>query len=269
MTKDEAIDKVRALLALANSTNEHEAANAAAAAAGIMARHRIEADMLIEAERADDECAEAFEMNADLAAEREHERMPSWYWALAWGIADANGCRPWPRWLPTKLASAGLHRAQRVTFVGRPADAAASRYMLDAIANEVDRLAVEYVKRHPGGRSRALGKAFRLGCSQTIARRLRTVARETADVVRRELAAAGDTAGIARLETALVRQGSDAGALDAFLASGGVKYGTPRAPTFSSRDGFAAGKVAGESVRLTGGSAALNAGARALGKGRG
>lgn len=256
MTKDEAIEKVRALLALASSNNEHEAANAAARAAAIMERHRIDAAMLIEAEHEADVEAEAFSMNRDILADRDHDRLPAWYWGLAWGIATANSTRP-------------RRGTGRVYFVGRPSDAAASVYMLNAIANDVDRLAAAYVAAHPGRRSRAIGKAFRLGCSRTIAVRLGKVRRETADTIRGELVAAQDTAALVRLDSALARQVADAAALDAFLESGGVKYSKARKLSVSSPESYRAGAEAGKTVRLAGGAASLGAGARALPPGRG
>lgn len=258
MTAADAIAKVRALLALANSANEHEAANAAAAANAIMARYRLDAAMLAEAEQAADVAAEVepepFRANHDAAAEREHDRMPTWYWALAWGVATANRCKP---------RSDGA----RVYFLGRPSDANAARYQLDAIANDVDRLAAAYVGRHPSHRRRALGKAFRLGATRTIADRLRTVADETAAAMRRELA--GDQRALVRLDGAIARQAADAEALGAWCEDHGFTYSRPRRAVVSSREGYLAGKAAGEGVRLAGGAASLGTGPRALGKGRG
>lgn len=202
MTKTEAIERVRHLLALANSENEHEAANAAAVAATIM------------------------------------------------------------------LADVGLHRTQQIGFIGRPSDAACAAYMLDAIANDVDQLAARHVAK-AGRRARAAGKAFRLGCAHTIAHRLAAVTQQTDDTIRGELTAAGDSTALARLDTAIARRETDAKRLDAFLASNGIEYGSARAVTVSSRDSYDAGKRAGESVRLAGGSAALGTGARALPAGRG
>ena len=45
-TKDKMVDRVRKLLSLANSANEHEAAAAAAQAADLMVQFEIEAAML-------------------------------------------------------------------------------------------------------------------------------------------------------------------------------------------------------------------------------
>ena len=257
MTKTEAIDKVRKLLALANSANENEAAAAAGRASDIMERHRLDAAMVAEAEQRDVEHEEAFSMNEDQPAERAHARMPAWYWALAWAIAEANRCKPRQR-----VAVSQGKRA--VTFAGRPSDAAAARYMLDALANETDRLGSEFVARHNASRSRAVGKSFRLGCAAAIAERLQASVADTTSKVRAELRAADDQQALVRLDHAIARRTHDAARLDAFMASNGVRYRSAGAATVSSAAAFAAGGAAGQSVNLRGGVASLGAGARAL-----
>lgn len=257
MTKLEAIDKVRKLLALANSANENEAAAAAARAADIMERHRLDAAMLAEAEQRETEREEeAFSMNEDIRGERDHARTPTWYWTIAWGVAEANRCKP--RRVP-------LGEGRRaVTFAGRPSDAAAARYMLDALANETDRLGSEFVARHSASRSRAVGKSFRLGCAAAIAERLQASVADTTSKVRAELRAADDQQGLVRLDHAIARRTSDAARLDAFMASNGVRYRSAGAATVSSAAAFAAGGAAGQNVNLRGGVAAVGSGARAL-----
>lgn len=258
MTKTEAIEKVRKLLALANSANENEAAAAAGRAADIMERHRLDAAMVAEAEQRDVEREEAFSMNEDQPAERAHARMPAWYWALAWAIAEANRCKPRQR---VAVAQGGK---RAVTFAGRPSDAAAARYMLDALANETDRLGSEFVARHNASRSRAVGKSFRLGCAAAIAERLQASVADTTSKVRAELRAAGDQQALVRLDNAIARRTHDAARLDAFMASNGVRYRSAGAATVSSAAAFAAGGAAGQSVNLRGGVASLGTGARAL-----
>lgn len=259
MTKTEAIEKVRKLLALANSANEHEAAAAAGRAADIMERHRLDAAMVAEAEarETDREDAEAFSMNRDTSADRTHARTPTWYWTLAWGVAEANRCKPHH-----------VHVARgrcAVTFAGKPSDAAAARYMLDALAREVDRLAVAYVARHQGSDiARSAGKSFRLGAAAKINKRLRESMAETTEAVRGELTAAQDECGLARLDTAIARRESDERRLDAFLESNGVRYRSASRASVSNADAFRAGAKAGAGVRLSGGTAALGHGARAL-----
>lgn len=256
MTKTEAMDKVRKLLALANSANEHEAANAAARAAQIMERHRLDAAMLADAEQRQIEEDEAYERNQDIPAARAHVRMPPWYWSIAWSVAKANRC------MPRSYDSAGSKR--RVTFMGRPSDARAAVYMLDAIANEVDRLGREYVSRLDRGAPRSAGKSFRLGAARTISQRLDASARETDTAIRGELRASGDEAGLVRLDRAIALRKSDADRLRAWAKDHGVTYRTGSGGTVSNAGAYQAGAKAGHSVRLRGGAASLGTGARAL-----
>lgn len=254
MTNDKAIEKVRQLLALANSSNEHEAANAAARAAEIMERHRIDASMVAEAEQREDEREEALEMNTEIRAERVHKRMPTWYWTLAWAVAQANRTKP---------RVVYQRDTQAVTFVGKPSNAAAARYMLDAIANDVDHLAEVFVDKI-SHRTRSAGKAFRLGCAVTIDNRLKRVAQETTESIRGELQAASDESGLARLQTAIAKRDDEARELDQFLRANNVKYYSGGSTSISNGAAYRAGQQAGHSVRLSGGTAALGTGARAL-----
>jgi hypothetical protein len=276
LTTQEAIDKVRKLLALSQSNNEHEAAAAAARAAAIMESHRLDEAMLLEAERRDDETddkREGFAINVDMPAERTTKQTVTWYWALAWSVAKANRCMP--RYHYGK-------GGKQVVFAGRPADAAAARYMLDAIANDVDQLAARFVRTgnvrmrttyHADGTrttarmSRAAGNSFRLGCVSTIGERLRSTASEAAAARRKSLQAAGDETGLVQLDNALARMGDDATVLRAWLKAQGCTYTKGSGTKISSADAYRAGQAAGRNVRLTGGSAAVGSGARALKRG--
>lgn len=261
MNTAEAIEKTRKLLALANSANEHEAAAAAARAAEIMERHRITAAMVADAEQCEMEREEAFAMNDDIVTDRTHARTPRWFWVLAWGVARANRCMPRHRYI---MGSGGRYG---VTFVGRPSDAAAARYMLDAIARDVDRLGSAFVANLGKRAPRAAGKSFRLGAARTISERLDASAAETASQIRGELAAAGDQQGLVRLDRALVKRADDVKRLEQWAKGEGLKYTTARAATVSNADAYQAGKTAGANVNLRGGVAALGTGVRALAAG--
>ena len=250
LTKEQALDKVRKLLALSKSSNENESAIAAARAARIMEDYRIDAAMLLTAE---DE-REQFSMNADNLAARASRTQVKWYWALAWAIANTSRCKPW------YVFREGLYR---VSFVGRPSDSTACRYMLDAISNDVDQLAATFVRKHRyEANHRALSNSFRLGCVRTIQNRLEATSREAATARRQELS--GNTQALAQLCTALARLDQDDTALKVWLEDNAGKYRTPRPVSVSSIDAYQAGRTAGHSVRLSGGSAAIGSGSRAL-----
>ena len=83
------LERVRRLLALATSSNVHEASSAAAAAQALVARHRLEAwvaaAQVVEADP--DPITDARESPLDRA-----RRQRPWKVALACALADANGC---------------------------------------------------------------------------------------------------------------------------------------------------------------------------------
>lgn len=259
MDASSAVDKVRKLLALANSKNEHEAANAAARAAQIMERYRLSAAMLAQAEQREDE-AEPFSTNSDIRAARAHIRMPTWYWQLAWSIAGANRCKPWTHDHP-------MTGKRRVTFLGRPSHARAAAYMLDAIANEVDRLGREYVAEIRPERRRSAGKSFRLGCIMTIDERLEESAESTEAEIRAELSKAGDESGLVRLDSAIAERAREVEDLERWAKSRGMGYKSRGAPGESLTSAFLAGREAGHDVRLSGGTSSIGTGAKALPKG--
>ena len=262
---DRAVERVRQLLALAKSSNEHEAAAAAATAAKIMEAHRIDEAMIAAAEKREHQSDDGFSLGADNVAARAYKTTVRWYWGLAWGIATANRCMP--HFLFVRARSSVGSRIQtkkRVAFAGKPSDAAACRYMLDAISNDVDRLADAFVEANRYGtfRSkslRSIGNNFRLGCAARICQRLDTIANEAAAEKRRQLS--GSTAALVRLDDALRLLDEQNDRLKEWLAEQQITYKNGRKPAAAViADAFMAGFRAGETVRLQGGRAELDEG---------
>jgi hypothetical protein len=222
------VDRLRKLLALTRSSNQHEAAAAAARAAELMAEHQVHTAMLEQAERApvDEQCID------------ENGRAVNWKGILASGIAYSFGCAMFWR----SDYDTG-HRRSRIMIVGRPDDVAAVRYTYAYLCNELDRLAdVEWRENtlFTHG-ARRFKNAFRVGAARTIAGRLHETRDQT--LAKRHLQADPAT------ERALISIARDRAELDAFLAR--LNLRTRSAPVVSSGFGLQAGIAAGRHVDLS------------------
>lgn len=155
MTRTEMLEKVRKLLALAGSDNEHEAAAAAARAASIMERYEIEAADL---GNLDDEPEEIEETTFD-----DHGgRLTRWRAVLASILAQASGC-------------AVYTVGGRIQIVGKPSDVERAGILFRYCREEIERLAI----RHARGQGRAYANAYRHGCVSAIGTSIRQEAAKT------------------------------------------------------------------------------------------
>lgn len=244
------LDRVGKLLRLAESANDNEAANAAAAAQRLMSEHSITIEMLGDADETDEGAVRDRGPMGQWDA-LEERRRSAWRWSLAWGIAKANGCKPWRR----------IARNGRLvqTFIGRESDGKTCAYLYRYLVIEIDRRA----KLH-GGRGRSWILAYRKGIVTTLAKRLANARDEAADRMR---AAADTSTALVRVNDAIARIEIAGEQAAVYMGDAGLKYGRARASTVDSR-GYAAGRADGRTVSL-GGSAALGAGAKAAVRGGG
>lgn len=147
------LDRVRKLLSLAgNSTNEHEAALAAARAAALMERHEIhEAEL-----RALDEAAQIRtpEPMGELKATEDRGKRVAWHLTLAQGVSRKLHCHYYTR-------------NGSISFFGRLSAIQGASYLLAFLIAEVERLAKQAELT-----GKAEHNAFKLGCAQRIAHRL-------------------------------------------------------------------------------------------------
>lgn len=245
MSHDKIIDRIRKLLALSKSTNEHEAAMAAGQAADLMLKHEIEEAALSDA---GDEPEHVTDETLDTG-----KQTVSWKSAVANGLCQSFGCRSYH------------HKRSGVShtlIVGQPSKLATVRYMYAYLVAEIGRLADEaYGAEHrecaksrvPAPSARAWKNAFRLGAAHVIYTRLVAQRKETHAAAR--LAGQGTA-------LAVVKQGEVA--VERYLKRKAPKLRAAPAPRYVSRDGFAAGKDAGADVSLGGGHG-LSAGTKQLG----
>ena len=145
-----ALDRVRKLLALSKSSNEHEAAQAAALAQRIMEEHRLSMAML-DASGAGD-APMVWDDPLDSGG-----RMGTWRIRLALAVANTNGCEI------ISIRGGGV----TLRVVGRASDATTVRYLYAFCVRAIDGLAKQYA-----GRGAPWLNNYRAGCVDTIGARL-------------------------------------------------------------------------------------------------
>ncbi|MHB8829220.1 MAG: DUF2786 domain-containing protein [Syntrophales bacterium] len=151
------IEKIKKLLALANSSNEFEAALAATHAQRLLSEHNLGmAD--IEASHKPDK-ADKIEMEAT-------KILPKWVRHLSAGVCNAFDCQ-------------AVHNATKgiMTFIGVGADAQVAAYTFTYLDRTVRKLCSTYMKSHVSdtitGRKRELRRqSYYLGAVSTITVRL-------------------------------------------------------------------------------------------------
>lgn len=156
------IEKVQKLRKLARSTNEHEAAAAAAAADRLIQEHglveaQLQAEGKVEAEP-------VAEDKDPLTVWR--GRAPTWQRQLASGLTRHYDCAAYLGWdyrHPTSTGGPGL----RHNLIGRASDVAAVRYMYGWLSVEIERLA----QTHKGS-GRSWLDSFRRGAVQGVLNKL-------------------------------------------------------------------------------------------------
>lgn len=151
-----ALAKVRKLLALATSSNPHEAALAAARAQALVAAHRLEAWLAAEHAVEDDPDPIADGRDAPLETAR---RVRKWKVALASALADVNDCVAY-----TLLTDSG----EAIALIGRARDREAVAALWEWLVKQIEWLSAT----HGAGRSRQWHEAFRIGVVDEVARRL-------------------------------------------------------------------------------------------------
>lgn len=151
------IEKIKKLLALSNSCNEHEAALAAAHAQRLLAEHNLAMEDIETARKPD---------KADMVETTTAKTMPKWLRHLTAGVSKAFDCQ------------AIHHPANgKLTFIGVGADVQIAAYTYNYLDRSVRKLCGSYMKQHDTasitGRHRELMRqSYYLGAVSTISRML-------------------------------------------------------------------------------------------------
>lgn len=250
-------DRIRKLLNLSRSANEHEAAAAAARAAALMAEHEITEAMVAERDtsRPDADVAPP-EAIIESGRNPDRTRRVAWQEVIASALGRSLDCE-------TYLWNG------RLCVMGRESNVRTWEYTRDYLWSEVNRLA-DAAWLTNGADLAAVGQvprqwkaAFRLGAADTIAARLQQAKRER-EAQRRTLAIeagerlglpSGDTVqstALALVDRALARVDADRKAVrEAFQIK--TKGWRASASIGAGRrgSGYGAGREAGKSVSLS------------------
>lgn len=230
------IDRVRKMLAVSRSDNEHEAALAAQRAAAMMDEyHLTEAQLRVE------DTSRAAEEIKSMALPDSTRKRVAWKEHIAMGVAKSLGCHVY------------LAEGNVLTAVGREGATEAWVYTSRYLYNEVDRLADEAwdaegnEAREAGHSIRKWKNSFRVGAAQSIMMRLYDDKPKPENVSEQAL---------------MIIDADDLEVKNEYHKITG-KMGTASSIGLTSnRTGYKAGREAGNKVHLGGGRAALNEGQR-------
>jgi len=210
------LDKVRKLLALAESGHVHEAAAAAAAAQALIERYRLaellDATVDAEAEPIEDEVLDA------------GRRRRRWKTVLASGLAGVNDCVAFTR---------DLGRDKQIVLAGRAADRAAVRSLWEWLVPQLEWLSAT----HGAGRDKRWHDDFRIGAIEAVMNRLQQAHGEAAAEV--------DPGALVRLEPALAARRA---AIEAWSSDRLARK--PGRRLMVGADAWEAGRAAGADVAL-------------------
>ena len=158
MEPNPVIEKIKKLLALANSSNEHEAALAASHAQRLLSEHNLAMADIEAAHRPD---------KADRVETSAARTLPKWLRHLSAGVSNAFDCQ-------------AIHHpaAGKMTFIGVGADVQVAAYTFAYLDRTVRKLCTDYMRHNVSSgianRHRELMRqSYYLGAVSTINARLR------------------------------------------------------------------------------------------------
>lgn len=157
-TNTAVIEKIKKLLALANSSNEHEAALAAGHAQRLLAEHNLAMADIDAAHKPD---------KADKIETTVPKTLPKWLRHLSAGVSTAFDCQ-----------TVHYPATGKMVFIGVGADVEIASYTFSYLDRVVRKLCSSYMRHHVSagiiGRNRELMKqSYLLGAASTITGRLR------------------------------------------------------------------------------------------------
>jgi hypothetical protein len=237
------LTRLKRLLALAQSDNVHEAANAAGLAQKLMTEHQLSEAMLASLGATTLDTSGPAEVSDDYLAERKPHsaRKELWKGSIAAALADANACKTY--W-----------QGPNLRVIGTPINAGTVRYLYAYLTREVERLAAAY----KGRCDRKWLNSFRVGAAYEIADKIREgkkLAERDVLADAKKLAAANPVdhgANLVRTEYALSLVKNELERVTTF-AKKNLKLKTGRAATISNASGYYLGREVGATVNLAAG----------------
>jgi hypothetical protein len=228
------IDKVKKLLRLGKSTNQNEAALAAAMAAELMAKHNLAIESI--------DLGTNEQVQVDAVVINSDTRKVYWRTILINGCAKSQGARCFVN-STRKWTSTGRMTTPEKTetiVVGTKSQTSAVKYLFEMLSKEIVRLAKKEWKLFERNNSwrddlnaRRWKHAFRIGCASTITHRLIEMF---------------ETVKQTSNETALVYVGKQETAIADFMSNIDLKPASR--PNINDMRGMRSGERAGHSVAL-------------------
>lgn len=257
---EKVLDRVRKFLKLAeHSSNEHEAASAAAQAAKLMEEYQL-SDALV---RLDDPAVAPepiVEQRLDPDRVVAHSKRVAWKEAISTAVARSVGVKMFWNW--TRI---GGRKHSDIRGFGRESAVQTWRYTSQYLWRAVDEFADaawEASGHASAGRgvARAWKNAFRVGCATRLAIRLKEIkdAEELARKQAKEAAVGAET----RDSLAMTLIEKDRDGMDAAYKERSKNFGKAVASigSTSSYAGYQAGREVGDKIHLGGGRAGLASG---------
>lgn len=238
---EKVMDRIKKLLAMATSSNPHEAANAAAKAAALMAEYELEeADLRVESGEANVDPVEAAMWDGFSS-----QRTSTWRGYLIVGILKAFGCHGY--WNPV-YDNVTRKRITSFRVIGRKTNVQTSNYMYLYLEEELLSLCDKAWGDLPASQACMVhGKRWRnsflVGAALEVQRRLFEQWRQTNDYYKQSN------------EKAMVLVRQDQSEVDAFYAKVKSELNLKAKSTSNTRvnhDAYSQGKEAGSRVSLGG-----------------
>lgn len=282
-TMDNAVNKsilrrIQKMLARAEheNANEHEAANAAAQAAALMARYNL-TRAIVEAQGGE---RQVEPIDVEVVFTLPTKTLSSWFSVLARAVVSANNCKHFYDRIIDRSGPKPKYRMV-VKAVGRETDRQAIKMLLEFVAREIERLSdLALAKRSCdcGAKavtrkgsclncglwreaSKVFGNNFRFGCAEVIGERLREIVKNKNRGVIDEIenddgdAKSASEVSPADLSQALVLLNRDREEVDLYYKDLSKREGlkTMASSSFrTSNTGRAAGREAGKNIHLGG-----------------
>lgn len=248
------------------NADPNEAAVAAAQAASLMARYRLDR-AIVEAEGG---CAQREPIAEEVGFALPTSKIQRWVNLVIYAITNASDCK-YHWWWDTLYVAGKRTRARLVAkFIGRATDRQAAKMLVEFVVAEIDRLAKKALASGRVEAPRTFGNNFRLGAAETVSRRLREAAEARAKGV---VEASTDEFGAERtappsevVSAALVLVRRDRAEVDVYYKDLSKRLGLRNigeSKAAYSREAREAGRKAGEGIHL-GERLNANSGQRAL-----
>lgn len=228
---DKVTSKIKKLLSLAGNAaaSEGEAANAAAAAQKLIEQYKLDVALLDEDE---DAVPRVEEIGTAVLDGEPDQNGSTWRKQLALAVAEVNGA---------KVFTYG----GQIQLVGTPSSVALIRPLYSYLVFCVESLA----KREAQGNGKRYAISWRMGCVDRLRERLREAAKIGKESAKQEAVSKG--ADLVRVSSALARTEDEMLRVNQWMESN-LRLKKSQSKYSVSSDAFGKGRLAGDSISLTG-----------------